>query len=53
MTTPSNYRLLREFKDEGTKKHALRSSVKTQRGPGDKGESSRLKLGKVHGVLSA
>ena len=28
-TTPSNNRLLREFKDEGTKKCALESSMKT------------------------
>ena len=28
-TTPSNNQLFREFKDEGSKKHALRSSPKS------------------------
>ena len=31
--TPSNDRLLREFKDEGLNKHTLKSSAETQRDP--------------------
>ena len=33
-----------------TREHALKSSVKTQRNPSDKGESSRLKLKGIHNV---
>ena len=50
--TPGNNQLPREFKDEDTKKHALKSSTKTLRGPDDKRGSSRLKLRGIHNVLS-
>ena len=45
-TTPGNDQLLREFKDEGTRECALKSSTRTWRDLGDKGESSKLKLEK-------
>ena len=51
-TTPSNNWLLREFKGIGSKKHALKSGAKTQRSPVYKGESSRLKLARIHEVSS-
>ena len=35
-----------------SRKCALKSSTKTQRSPGDKGESSRLKLARIHEVSS-
>ena len=35
-----------------TREHALKSSMETLRDPSDKGESSRLKLKRIHEISS-